>query len=623
MLDYLNIDVNSIQEESFNSSEVIKKYRDIINSSNYLKKGTFKNIVLEGNFDENLWVYFDYIRKGNIYIEFEKLNELRFYGLLEEDILLIKSWVANRICNYSYEYSDTKELNISPHIQGGYEIVYKFLRESKNFSIDFIDDKQGSLMEEYFRKDIIDDRKKFIIETIFDYIYFIEEKFIDEKGELAILYMDKLQTLYSALSYKNSSRELPHSKDIILFDNYVKTFFSSNVSTPLKMYYYPILLWWKITNVIPMRASEFCLKLERDCLIKDNTGTYLKIGRLKKRPSLKGNLLPVLNRLKITDDIYNLIETYINETESLGETKTLISYPAIIHYRDVLNNTELLFDDTNYSSLIKNSTEYFTNYKFSILLTSFYSKIIKKMYNDTQIKDYITPNQTRHLAFTSLLLQGFSPVEIAILGGHRSIGVLDSYTCSYNSYIDNEVITIIHSNLSQNTLNRTQLKKIIFNKPQVCPISIDKSIETEIDGIKLGYCTADFTKNKFPCENNDCYNCNNWWCEPTEVNYNKLIDIIKSKLINGNDKLNRDIEFIKTLLKKTTPINLNGNLALENNEKTELRKASLNINADCKNLINLKSQLITYDKLDVMINQLNEVNLLVENTDTTSITTKQ
>ncbi|WP_160689271.1 site-specific integrase [Clostridium sp. C2-6-12] len=615
MLDYMDIDLNNIGEELFNSKEIIDKYRELLNKSNYLETGVFKGINLIGKFEENLWVCSRYLNKGYMYFDFNELQSFKFYGMTTEDINLIKCWVGENIINGVYEYHETNDINISSKIITEYNYLVDFIKVSKNFSYEFIDETTGSMIEDYYRRSVSDDTKIMQVKSILNYITFIEDKFIEDKNSVATTYIEKLNNILSDLNHSNKSRTLPCSKDILMFNNYVKNFFDSvEIPYELKMYYYPIKIWWKLTNIIPFRPSEFCLKISRNSLIKKEDGHYLKIGRLKKKANLGENLLPVLNELKITEDIHEMISYYIEQTNEYGKSNTLFSYPALIHFRKCLmKNDDDLFTEQYYTNNSKNLPEYFTNAIFSTLLNSFYDKVVKTLYNDKEIKEQILPNDTRHFAFTSLILQGLSPVKVAILGGHRTLETLDSYTCSCNTYIDSEVITIIHKSLSEGTLNRSSLKKIAFDKPEICPKHNDTSFKTDIGSISLGYCVADFTNDQFPCKCEECYDCPHWWCPPTEESYNILIDVASNKLNADEHKLDRDIKFMKSLFKKSALVNIDGKICLDRNTEIQLKRASLSVNSEANKLIEMKSNIIDVDDTKEALKLLDDINSYTEN----------
>lgn len=83
------------------------------------------------------------------------------------------------------------------------------------------------------------------------------------------------------LEYEKKSRKIPYSKDVIAFKYYLDRFFNEKHPVVLKNFYMSILLWWKITSVIPMRPSEFAFKLKRDCIFTTDENYYLKIDRVK------------------------------------------------------------------------------------------------------------------------------------------------------------------------------------------------------------------------------------------------------------------------------------------------------------------------------------------------------
>lgn len=68
-------------------------------------------------------------------------------------------------------------------------------------------------------------------------------------------------------------RGLPNYHDILIFDSVLNELFKTNSSSEKKMQYYPLLLWWRITRIIPMRPTEF-YSLRRDCTMIDNEGRY-------------------------------------------------------------------------------------------------------------------------------------------------------------------------------------------------------------------------------------------------------------------------------------------------------------------------------------------------------------
>src|SRR5690606_7849548 len=65
----------------------------------------------------------------------------------------------------------------------------------------------------------------------------------------------------SIKTQEKKNRELPYFPDVIAFDEIIEEFFSSYNSEEY-FRFYPILIWWKLTNVLPMRVIEV-LKLKK------------------------------------------------------------------------------------------------------------------------------------------------------------------------------------------------------------------------------------------------------------------------------------------------------------------------------------------------------------------------
>ena len=94
-------------------------------------------------------------------------------------------------------------------------------------------------------------------------------------------------------------------------------------------------------------------------------------------------------------------------------------------------------NENKYNPLVFNSEN------MNNLLKSFYTHIIENLYGCyVNNEDKLTLGDTRHLAFCSLYLQGMSPVEIAMLGGHTTLEMQDSYTNHVTYYIDDEIFRI-------------------------------------------------------------------------------------------------------------------------------------------------------------------------------------
>ncbi|BCD15390.1 hypothetical protein [Bacillus cereus] len=71
-------------------------------------------------------------------------------------------------------------------------------------------------------------------------------------------------------------------------------------------------------------------------------------------------------------------------------------------------------------------------------------RAIERVYDFKVEQEYqLRPNDTRHLAFMSLMMQGYSPVEIARLGGHKTIQTQVHYSSHKEYWVDSEVFKLM------------------------------------------------------------------------------------------------------------------------------------------------------------------------------------
>src|SRR5690606_19336763 len=103
-------------------------------------------------------------------------------------------------------------------------------------------------------------------------------------------YTEALYKILNNLKFEKKTRIIPSGKDILNFSYIVEDYFKvEDDSQKDYLHYFPLLLWWRITTVIPLRPFEFC-SIVPDCLIYENDKCYLKLPRLKGEKSYKRNV---------------------------------------------------------------------------------------------------------------------------------------------------------------------------------------------------------------------------------------------------------------------------------------------------------------------------------------------
>jgi integrase len=322
-------------------------------------------------------------------------------------------------------------------------------------------------------------------------------------------YINELELLKdnSSIKVQSNTRSLPLYEDVLYFQHIIEDFMKKE-DEDQKIKYYPIYIWWKITSIIPMRIGEFCA-IQRKCTIYEDGKYYIKIPRSKKRKT--DNKIEVLDTIEIDKNTFLLIDKYIDITNEYGKTGTLISYRA---YKNFFG------DDT-----INLSSNFFNRHNFSYLLNKFYDEIVNRKYKINNIEK-IKPNDTRHFAFCSLMLQGFNALTIARLGGHSSLESQNHYQRHLDYFIQSKVYELsrIYKLNQMNEFKKNshshELKNLEINSLQ------SKTNFSYLEKMDIGYCTDP----KMDCESEYCQLCTKFWIPRDELreNYEELFNFKKS-----------------------------------------------------------------------------------------------
>ncbi|MDM0699001.1 hypothetical protein QTH73_01140 [Clostridium perfringens] len=567
----------NIIDENISILEFSKEFSEWLNKSGLLyKKGNTNKLTSKAIFDDNTWIIFEDYSQVYYHIKFDDIDAT------DDTKIIVKCWLTSLM----------QEDRTANTVYCKYSSIKRFINETNNFDVEELDNTKGNLVSTILAG-LSQRQKSDYIVDLKNYIIFLDSYALSEDGHFKVLHsISNIKT-----STKRENKKLPKSMNIIGFEYYLKKFFNEDDYDFLKKLYKPILLWWKITNVIPMRTSEFAFKLKRDCLIKDNSKYYLKIGRVKvDNGSKKGGKIPILSRLEITKEIYDLINDYIYDTSFDKDTKTLLSYQALQMFKKkAMEECSYMCDINFHATKVKNHSDMFNQDNLKSLLKSFYKVVIKGIYDDKKIDEELTLGDTRHLAFSSLALQGVSPIEIAMLGGHTTLNMQVNYSGHIEYYIDCEILDYVSNRNIKPTVDDESLINIIFNKPQVCPRFLADCTPTD-DGV--GYCTLDLEKDATLCDEvHNCVFCKKWWCEPSNDSYIKVKDFIQNTLVGPLRELIVEEEnFLLALMTNAKTVNVSGLLELDSEYETEIRQTRNKLKSDLDQLIALKKSLI--EKMD-------------------------
>lgn len=235
--------------------------------------------------------------------------------------------------------------------------------------------------------------------------------------ENAGLYFDVLKNI---IKVENNFRNLPDIKGILIFDYIVNDYWNNIQQSEDKYRLFPIILWWKLTTVIPTRPIEL-FHIKRNCVYEENSRYYLKLERQKTELDKELVMSDIVTDFEINEELYFLIKDYADYCEQIDNCKYLLAPPTC---------------DMIYRGRVLNKREKFTNKKMDIYYKAFQKEVVEGQYGYKVVKTYdikegeipyIHYGDTRHLAILNMMQQGVNPVYIAKLAGHHTLDAQMGY----------------------------------------------------------------------------------------------------------------------------------------------------------------------------------------------------
>lgn len=220
------------------------------------------------------------------------------------------------------------------------------------------------------------------------------------------------------------SRDLPCYQSILLFD-YIINDFIQRTNTQERARYYPVLIWWKISSVIPLRPGEV-YQLPKDCIHEKNGKYYIHIERVKNKYKRKQYSSPSVKDFEIREDVYSIISNYIeytNQFSDADETKYLFSIQTLKKAaglkskdRDVKRLTHMTMQTI------------YQHFKKEIIEQKYGCRIVPlgQRNNENDIEE-VKMGDVRHLAIINLMMMGYNPLYIMELAGHYKLNTQMGY----------------------------------------------------------------------------------------------------------------------------------------------------------------------------------------------------
>lgn len=223
------------------------------------------------------------------------------------------------------------------------------------------------------------------------------------------------------MRYPQRSRELPCYQSIILFD-YIINDFIKRKNIMEKARYYPVLIWWKVSSVIPLRPGEV-YQLPKDCVFEKNGKYYIHIERIKNRFKRRQYSKPVIKDFEINDDVYFTIRDYVDYISEFDDTEYLFSVKSLKKVAGIRSK------DIDVKRLTQSSMgTIYKRFKKEVIEQEYGYHIVplgqRKDRNDIE---EIKMGDVRHLAIINLMMMGYNPLYIMELAGHQRLNTQMGY----------------------------------------------------------------------------------------------------------------------------------------------------------------------------------------------------
>ena len=380
-------------------------------------KEKFETLVKEGklfneSFDEKIWRAADY--DGKVNLEFDLFST-------ENINKILKCYVITKMADRDAVASDVRK---------SLRIAKKLLLATNFLNPDQVDSFMKSI-------DSFSKQEKFELRNFREFLLFSD---IDNSEE----YVEIIEQVSMP---SQDYRQLPDYQSILMFDVILSTYIEQ-VDILKQEEYLPLLLWWKITSILPLRPIEFSI-LKSGCCYFDATQNcyFLTVERRKRRDGeLQVKKIPLISTIKVTEEIYDLIQKYKSLTSN-SNNEYLLSKAS---YRKFLKTSEFSVPDN-----VEEEDVEITTAQMRTLLLRFYKEIVTKEFSYEVIEKKISTEDyshfkiqrmqlgdTRHIAMCGLLLQGFNPLTIAKLAAHNTLRDQMKYFNHMQSYIDANIYVL-------------------------------------------------------------------------------------------------------------------------------------------------------------------------------------
>lgn len=444
-------DFAEFSDSSFSLVDNLQLSKDILMDLMYQNKNN------KCEFDTDEWIIENESSGILSIFDFNILvNAIRFYEHIDKSTFkeVVKCWIA---INFS---------SITPkRVRNSYKELVDFVNISRCFDTT---DETIEIVKEYLNS-LNPNNKYAVCLFVLNFLNYYEE--IDVDGD----YSGLLLVMKDSISHKDlvNVRILPRTKDLLLFNLILNDFFSKTKSDSPDYYFYsPLLLWWNLTTLIPIRPFEFC-GIKREGFINEEGKYFIHLPRSYAKGKKRANKhnIQVPDKLPISKELYDLLFSYKESTDKFGESETLLSY----------NSVRWAWKVSNSQGHGGKRTNRFPYAVLRRLLLQFYDEVVEREYSllvrpwkeqlsDREIfknnehkrnrellqlvkgnnDDDVYPIQrqlrlgdTRHIALMNMQRLGYHPVEMARFAGHTNLRTQNHYHSHQLKWVDTEVMKLM------------------------------------------------------------------------------------------------------------------------------------------------------------------------------------
>ena len=564
------------------------KEEEIEKSRKKFKELKDEGIIISGNFEDSKWLLTNEVHTTTLNIEFDEI--LYNKEAKKRNMYTYKQFV-NSVKSYAVLNIKKKSMGTTRqylHLFKKYTIATNYFNEKKS--------KNGldtlGPMERF--APILQYTQGYLQYTNFDgteyYISLLDE-LIDEALALARI-----------TSGDDKRRSLSDFQSMMLFDRIIEDFWkriNNNSNKELKEFYFPLYLWWKITNIIPLRLTEFCVT-PYDCIEESSNGKfYIYLRRTALKGNKKGQRRYVSYKLDedykiykyvITKEIADLIKEYQEITKgNRTDYNRLICYITYIKraqpYGDKIDSNSPLLDRNFSRESLQHLRDRFLTrivqdeYNYEILESDKFIEertvgiednetvIVEfKPLKDSQISAFRL-GDIRHYAMINLVLSDVSPILIRELVDHEDINT------SFHYFGNTSELVKCMSYIKYKEICKKEYDRVGKNKDNITIERILNQLEySESIEIDNGRCISKYfiSGQLNDCIPNDgeCENCDFFIQEKT---IDKETQKLKLKIIES--RIDKEADLIANLLssyKNTPKINkdlIQNTLRLQNSIK--------------------------------------------------------